>query len=473
MYEKVKFTEDMKYVNCKVSERKDGRFFCRVPIGYDIDSDGKKKYHYKSIYGCDVNDVRINRAEFIDQQMHEEDKIEEKSELFTTKIEEWLYSDMFRTVKPTYLDRLEQIYNHQILEALESLGIVDIKLKDVQLSHIQDIMNYNLLSGYSYSTLKKVHNFLKNVFEFYGDDISRNPMRKYRFYNKETVIEMQESLIEKRNIAIEKIVRLKAAKKEAKRKNKNPNAEEPNSIHVTEEEYKLVRMTLKSKDALDDIHFFNKEEIDKIKDAIENGYYSWARSRSGNLIRYGPFYGTQAKYFLVLLNTGLRCGEACALKYSDFDYEKKTLSVQRNSTSHKERGVDGRPTGNFVTKTTTVKTSNSKAVIPVSQYVIDLVKELQAEEPEGYDGYIVHNGEKHISGNALWKRFHKLIVGAGVEVCGLHSLRHTCATRMFAQTRDIKLVSSMLRHSDASFTNSTYVHQEAEYKRDMIDNFKI
>ena len=121
MYVKIKFTEDMKYRNCTVSNRKDGRFFCRIPIGYEIDCDGKKKYHYKFIYGCDANEVRINRADFIDQQMHEEDKIEEKSELFTTKIEEWLYSDMFRTVKPTYLDRLEHIYNHQILEALESL----------------------------------------------------------------------------------------------------------------------------------------------------------------------------------------------------------------------------------------------------------------------------------------------------------------------------------------------------------------
>lgn len=473
MFEKIKFTEDMKYRNCTVSKRKDGRFFCRIPIGYEIDCDGKKKYRYKFIYGCDANEVRINRAEFIDQQIHEEDKAEKTSELFTTKIEKWLYSDMFRTVKPTYLDRLEEIYRHQILEALESLGIVDIKLTDVQLSHIQDIMNYNLLSGYSYSTLKKVHNFLKNIFEFYGDDITRNPMRKYRFYNKETVMEMQESLVEKRNAAMEKIIRLRVAKKEAKRSNKSPDAEDPDSIHITDEEYKLARMTLKSKDNLDDIHFFTEEEIDKIKDAIENGYYSWARSKSGNLTKYGPFYVTQAKYFLVLLNTGLRCGEACALKYSDFDYEKKTLSVQRNSTSHKERGVDGRPTGNFVTKISSVKTSGSKAVIPVSQYVIDIVNELQSEEPTGYDGYIVHNGDKHISGNALWKRFHKLIVGAGVEICGLHSLRHTCATKMFAQTRDIKLVSSMLRHSDASFTNSTYVHQEAEYKRDMIDNFKI
>ena len=42
MYVKIKFTEDMKYRNCTVSNRKDGRFFCRIPIGYEIDCDGKK-----------------------------------------------------------------------------------------------------------------------------------------------------------------------------------------------------------------------------------------------------------------------------------------------------------------------------------------------------------------------------------------------------------------------------------------------
>ena len=98
-----------------------------------------------------------------------------------------------------------------------------------------------------------------------------------------------------------------------------------------------------------------------------------------------------------------------------------------------------------------------------------------AAEPADYDGYIVHNGKhKAISSKTLWQRFDKLLKGAGVEHCGLHSLRHTCATLLYERTGgDIKFVSNQLRHKDASFTAKTYVHQSDRRTREVLQDFQI
>ena len=46
---------------------------------------------------------------------------------------------------------------------------------------------------------------------------------------------------------------------------------------------------------------------------------------------------------------------------------------------------------------------------------------------------------------------------AGVPWAGFHSLRHTCATMLFAEGRNIRQVSAWLGHADPSFTLKTYV----------------
>jgi len=117
----------------------------------------------------------------------------------------------------------------------------------------------------------------------------------------------------------------------------------------------------------------------------------------------------------------------------------------------------------------------SKQLLTVSPYAIDIIRELQAEEPAGYDGYIVHNDSfQAISSKTLWQRFNKLLKGAGVQPCGLHSLRHTCATLLYEKTGgDIKLVSTQLRHKDTGFTAKTYVHQSNKRTKEILKDFQI
>ena len=110
----------------------------------------------------------------------------------------------------------------------------------------------------------------------------------------------------------------------------------------------------------------------------------------------------------------------------------------------------------------------------LAKYAIQIIQEMQAEEPEGYDGYVVNNNGKAISSKTLWLRFSKLLRGAGIDICGTHSLRHTCTTQIYQHSfGNAKLVAQQLRHKDSSFTTKTYVHQDDARTREIIGEMKI
>lgn len=465
MIVKIEFTEKTIHEKFKITKRKDGRYYCRVPISYETRTDGKKAYQYKDIYGVDEMDVKIKRAEFIDKQIQFAEQEQLVSEMLITKMEEWLYVHKYQKVKANSFDRLENTLDFQIIPALEALKIKDIRMDDVTTLHIEKIMTHNLNKGYSYSTLLKIQRFLVSFFSCYEDDIKRNPMRQYQFFTKESVIETQANLQEQKEVALAKIAKRKA----------EIEADGASKTYITEEEAHLARMKLESQEDESDIHYFNEEEIQRIKDAIYNGYTIPFTSRSGNRVESARYYPKQGKFFLFLLYTGLRCGEATSLRFSDISYEDCTVNVCRNAVNVKSRDADGRATGKRSRNLASVKTATSKQLLSVSPYAIDIIRELQAEEPEDYDGYILHNDKfQPISSKTLWQRFNKLLKGARVECCGLHSLRHTCATLMYEMTGgDIKFVSTQLRHKDSGFTARTYVHQSKSRAKEVLNDFRI
>ena len=437
----IEFKEEMKYKNFKVTKKKDGRLFCRVPISFEIDENGAKShYKYKEIYGVDYNDIAFKRAVFLDEMIQATSEKKATDELFVSQAKEWLYCEKFGTVKGTSFDRLEGILLHQIIPAAETLQ--HFKLVDIDYKDIKTILKYNLDKGYSYSTLLKIYRFLNEFFQhnFLGGAISRNPVQQVKMYKKEYVAEQQAQFRQLRNE-----LRLKAA----------------NNEFLTDKEQKIADSTLKCEDQTD-IHFFSDSEIERLQNAAAMTFSN------------GKPCLKQAEFFIFMLNTGLRAGEALALKYSDFDYEKRTLTIRENITSSKERTSDGKATNRRSVKTGTTKTKSNMAILDINQKAIEIIRRLQAQEPQGYNGYIIHNGDKPIEPRALEKRFYNLLRLAKIEQTGLHTLRHTCASKLYELTNgDTKFVSEMLRHKSVSFTAQTYIHLERKYKQRRVNDFAI
>ena len=231
-----------------------------------------------------------------------------------------------------------------------------------------------------------------------------------------------------------------------------------------------------------DLVYLEDSEIEKIKDVIYNGYKLTGKTRAlkntdGMEEQHEYTYHkkiTQGLYFIFMLNTGLRAGEAVALKYSDIDFDKQTMTVRKNVKYAKRRDKDGNVIGGMTKKIGKTKTKKSHSTVKINAKAITVLQEMLKDEPEGYTGYIVHDIRKssddfepykQISPNALYKRWQTVCQYAGVEPRGLHILRHTCASKMFAAANgNAKAVSVLLRHKDVAFTMKVYIDLIKKYQ---------
>ena len=172
-------------------------------------------------------------------------------------------------------------------------------------------------------------------------------------------------------------------------------------------------------------------------------------------------------YFKLVLATGLRRGEACGLKWSDINWRKRTIHVQRGvvKLSHQES----------ITKDP--KTTSGDRMVYLSKEMCQLLKawrkecewdrQQTANETVSEDDYLFRqpNG-KPMNPCTFTYRF-KLILKANNLPLDLnvHSLRHTNASLLISQGVDVRTVASLLGHAQASTTLDIYAHAFDKNKR--------
>ena len=118
---------------------------------------------------------------------------------------------------------------------------------------------------------------------------------------------------------------------------------------------------------------------------------------------------------VLILETGLRVGEALALEWGDIDEEKRTLKVTKNMV-----WVDGK---NTVQRTT--KTEPGRCTIPLNSRTLEAIQHLKAQQVEGCPYVFATQTGKHLSYRNLLATMETACEAAGVEHRGLHSLRHS------------------------------------------------
>ena len=162
--------------------------------------------------------------------------------------------------------------------------------------------------------------------------------------------------------------------------------------------------------------------------------------------------------FICML-TGLRLGEICALKTSDIDLQKRTLSV--NST------VQRISVENQVHKTELMisepKTKSSKRVIPIC----DLLYKVLCEHMSS--GTFVISGNNVMEPRTYQYYFKKMQLSLAIQPTNFHTLRHTFATNCRENGMDAKCLSEILGHSDVKITLNKYVHPSYEQKLKQIN----
>ncbi|WEV70369.1 tyrosine-type recombinase/integrase [Lactobacillus sp. ESL0785] len=164
--------------------------------------------------------------------------------------------------------------------------------------------------------------------------------------------------------------------------------------------------------------------------------------------------------YLILLvaKTGLRFSEALGLTAKDFDFEARTLNVNK-TWDYKSK------IGNFIP----TKNDSSIRKIPIDSKLNTqfkrLTKKMDASKP------IFIQEQQRIFNSTINNRLEVLCSRANIPVISVHGLRHTHASVLLYAGVSIASVARRLGHSSITTTQETYLHVIREL--DNQDNDKI
>jgi integrase len=149
-------------------------------------------------------------------------------------------------------------------------------------------------------------------------------------------------------------------------------------------------------------------------------------------------------FFAVGFFTGMRTGEIIGLKWSDIDFEKKTIHIQRSI----RQGIETAP-----------KTKNSIRKIDIIDILMPYLKSHFDSSVGNMCEYVFvsNRGEAYKTGDKISAHFWRnALRKAKIPYVRMYQMRHSFASMMIANNEEILWVSNMLGHKDSSTTLQVY-----------------
>ncbi len=292
---------------------------------------------------------------------------------------------------------------------------------DIKAADVKNMLNHWMNKGYAYTTVKKAYVVLNEYFRylFKEEIISKNPMANVDMIKKSNFLSAQN----KENL--------------------------PTNETVT---------------------VFTEEEIEKFKDEAFSTFKDGKRKYQ------------QAGAYILMLNTGLRTGEMLGLLNSDIDLENKTLTVRQGVKEISRRDGTDFTSGREI-KIGKPKSISSMRTVPLNQTAIEMIKDLRTEAYYGENTPLVsdENGDYTRPVN-FRKRYYRILKASGLEMKGLHSLRHTFATNLVNGIKQSdgsiksltpKQVADLLGHSTSQITELYYVKKDTSRLNGITEGFEM
>ncbi len=162
--------------------------------------------------------------------------------------------------------------------------------------------------------------------------------------------------------------------------------------------------------------------------------------------------------WVFLVTTGVRLGEALALRWSDVDFKEGRATIRRAVQRHRGAGLV------FVEP----KSARSRRTVPIPPETLRVLENQR----------LANESDRHKAA-ALWQEndmvfptpvgrprdtayrsisFHAALERVGLPRLRLHDLRHTAATHLLTRHVHPKVVQDLLGHSTIAITLDTYSH---------------
>ena len=197
--------------------------------------------------------------------------------------------------------------------------------------------------------------------------------------------------------------------------------------------------------------------------------------------------------FLFLLGTGCRIGEAVGIRWKDIDFENRRISIN-HSISYFSYEVDGVKKARLMVSPP--KTQAGIRTIPMLDEVYETL-EMEYEyqkahgfhtvEVDGMSGFVFanRNGDLYTDStvNRAIKRICRAYNSEAIEKAkksnkepkllpdfSAHHLRHTFATRLCENVSNLKVIQSVMGHSNIETTMDIYAEATEDKKKDIFDD---
>ena len=167
---------------------------------------------------------------------------------------------------------------------------------------------------------------------------------------------------------------------------------------------------------------------------------------------------------------GLRKSEILGLKYSDIDFTRQTLYVQRQLGKDLSKPQDELPKKTLTKQEVSLKTRSSKRVLDIPDLVFNAILEQRKlyeknrhRRPGQFqdDGYICCSSYgRPQSASYCYKEYKRLLSDNGLPNIRFHDLRHTYATILSNEEIDVKAISNSLGHSKTIITVDVYTDKK-------------
>ena len=175
-------------------------------------------------------------------------------------------------------------------------------------------------------------------------------------------------------------------------------------------------------------------------------------------------------YILFAGLMGLRKSEILGLKYSDVDFTRQTLYVQRQLGKDLSKPQDELPKKTLTKQEVSLKTRSSKRILDIPDIVFNAILEQRRiyeknrrRRPGQFqdEGYICCSSYgRPQSASYCYKEYKRLLSDNGLPNIRFHDLRHTYATILTNEEIDVKAISNSLGHSKTIITVDVYTDKK-------------
>ncbi|CAI8810112.1 MULTISPECIES: tyrosine-type recombinase/integrase [Bacillus] len=177
--------------------------------------------------------------------------------------------------------------------------------------------------------------------------------------------------------------------------------------------------------------------------------------------------------FFTLLHTGIRKGEALALRWDDIDLEEGTISI-RHTFTYDYKNLD-----NLFAKP---KTKASYRTIILADFLIQILKNHKLEQNKCklklgglyHDLSLVFARENGLPypKSTLQRAMTRILKKANVTNITIHGLRHTHAVLLLDAGYSMKEVQERLGHDSIQITSDIYAHISKEMNKKSLNKYE-